>query len=124
MDIQQLLEKIPRQGLDATSTDEMVELVCAYWYENYGPDLERTLQLSHQQLPVIGYLTQYFSTFNCVDDARALQLVEVTNKIKDVVKPSQSENVDDNAARWGLRENINKFLVDILCYQTCHYKHA
>lgn len=124
MDTQQLLEKIARQGLDATSTDEIVELACAYWYENFSPDLDKTLQLTHQQLLVIGYLTQYFSTFNCVEDARALQLVGIANKIKDVVKPSQSENVDDIAARWGLSDNINKFLGDILMYQTRHYKHG
>jgi hypothetical protein len=99
MDTQQRPEKIARQGLDATTTDEMVQLACAYWYENFTPDLEKTLQLPHKQLPVIGYLTQYFSTFNCVEETRTLQLVEVANKIKDVVKPTQSENVDDIAAR-------------------------
>jgi hypothetical protein len=124
MDTQELLVKIASQGLDSTSTDEMVELACAYWYENFSPDLDKTLQLPREQLQIIGYLTQYFSTFNCVEDARALQLVRVASNIKDVVKPSRSDNVDDIAARWELHENINKFLGDILFYQTRHYRHG
>lgn len=124
MNTQQLLERIARQGLNATSTEDMVRLACAYWYENFIPDLENTLQLPKQQLWIIGYLTQYFSTFHCVEDERALQLVKVAHEIKDIAKPGQSENVDDIAARWGLSENINKFLGDILYYQTRHYKHG
>lgn len=125
MDIQAVLEKVAQQGLAATSGDEIMLLACAYWHENFNPDLARVKQLTIQEQKVIGYLTKYFSAFNCIDEPHALELIDAANQIKAWAKPTISkDNDDDFAAEWGLADNINQFLPDILFMQTRHYIHT
>ena len=63
--------------------------------------------------------------FSCVEEARAVKLVNIANQIKAVAKPQPSTaNDHELAGEWGLSENIYEFLPDILYYQTRHYKHA
>lgn len=120
----ELLEKIAKQGLGATSSEEMVKLACAYWHENFFPDVGKVNQLPSDQQRLIGYLTEFFSMFNCVDESRALRLVDISAKIKTAVNPiPANDNADDVAGEWGLEENMNSFLGDILHYQTRHYRH-
>lgn len=124
MTTQELLEKISHHGLDSSSKEEIIRLACAYWHEDFLPDIGRILKLGREQQKRAGYLTELFSMYHCVDESRALQLVALAHRIKTRAKPPHNNNNPDQiAAEWGLVENINPFLGDILYYQTRHYKH-
>ena len=119
-----LIEKIAKQGLASTPAEDMVSLACAFWHEGFIPNFDKISHLPKNQLQLIGYLTEFFSLFHCVAETRATELVNLAGKIKTIVKPQPtSNNPDDIAAEWGLTENMNKFLGDILYYQTRHYRH-
>jgi len=125
MDIQNTLEKVAKQGLNASSGDEMLLLACAYWHENFTPDLTRIKLLADREQHVIGYLTQFFSTFNCITDVRTTKLSATANIIRSWTNPTVAkDNFDDIAAEWGLSESISIFLGDILFFQTRHYEHT
>jgi hypothetical protein len=124
MDTSTLLLKVAKQGLLASSTDEIVNLACAYWHEAFLPDIDSAKLLPVEQQNIIGYITEFFSTFNIVEKDRAIKLVELAHKLKKQVAPvSNDSNADEIAAEWGLAENLNDFHKDILFYQTRHYVH-
>jgi hypothetical protein len=123
METQLLLERVAAQGLENSSRDEVVSLARAYWHEGFSPDLDRILRLPSDQQKMAGYLTEFFSMFYCMEEERALALVDISNRIKAAVAPNHEENDNDKlAAEWGLVETINTFLPDILPYQTRHYR--
>ncbi len=125
MTTQELLEKISHQGLVSSTKEEIIRLACAYWHEDFLPDTDRLLKLGVEQQKRAGYLTERFSLYHCVNESRALQLVELAYRIKARVNPIHNNNNPDQvAAEWGLVENINPFLGDILYYQTRHYQHT
>lgn len=120
-----LLKKIAKHGIEDSSKKDIIEMACAYWHDDFLPDLEKIQSLPLEQQKIIGYITEFFSTFNCVEKDRAKKLVQISNKIKTAVKPvSTPSNNDEIAAEWGLTENLNKFHKDILFYQTRHYQHG
>lgn len=120
-----LIEKIAKQELASTSVEDMVSLACAFWHEGFIPDFDKICHLPKNQLQLIGYLTEFFSLFHCVAETRAIELVNLANKIKVIVQPQPTaDNPDEIAAEWGLTDNMNKFLGDILYYQTRHYHHT
>ena len=124
MTTQELLEKISHQGLGNTSKDEMVRLACAYWHENFWPDVDRILQLDKETQRTAGYLTEFFSSFHCVEKERIAKLVKLAHRIKANVHPNLDLQVMTTIAEeWGVKENMSLFLDDILFYQTRHYKH-
>jgi len=119
-----LLKKVTGQNLENSSVEEITELACAYWHENFVPALEDIEILSKDQQIKAGYITEFFSTFNCIDRDQTLRLVEISTALKMKFKPAENEkNTDEIAAEWGLSENLNRFHKDILFYQTRHYKH-
>lgn len=124
MNIQLTLENVAQQGLLKSSSDEMMLLACAFWHEDFLPDLLRIEALPVNDQKIIGYLIKFFSAFNCIGENRAAELADLSEKIRVRVKPLPSDNVDDFAAQWGLAENINPFLPDILHMQTRHYIHT
>lgn len=88
------------------------------------PDTDSVKSLPVEQQRIIGYLSEFFSTFNVVEKERAIKLVEFANKLKERATPvCNNDNADEIAAEWGLDENLNKFHKDILFYQTRHYEH-
>ena len=120
-----LLEKVTGQNIELSSVEDITELACAYWHEGFVPALEDLERLSEDQKINAGYITEFFSTFNCVNRKQALELVEVSSALKSRLKPVEDEaNSDEIAGEWGLKENLNKFHKDILFYQTRHYKHS
>ena len=120
-----LLTQVAAQGLSSVTKEDMVKLACAYWHEHYVPDVNRVLTLDTEELRVAGYLTEFFSTFNCLEEQDALRLVNVANKIKALLKPGYRESdLDEIAKEWGMTRNLNPFLADLLFYQTRHYKHS
>lgn len=119
-----LLKKISAHKLSEASSKEIVEIACAYWHEQFLPELKDIESLPLEQQKVIGYMTEFFSTFNCVDKEQAMKLINIANTIKKHIQPFQSSsNTDEIAAEWGLIENLNNFHKDILQYQTRHYQH-
>ena len=125
MDTQLLLEKIAKQGLEQSSTDEMVSLACAYWHENFTPDINRIGHIPYKEQITIGYLTKFFLSFHCVSSVRKRALLDIESKIKLIANPKSMDRDDDEfASEWGMTESINKFIADILPYQTRHYKQA
>ena len=88
------------------------------------PDIASVKLLPQEQQKIIGYLTEFFSTFNVVEKERTIQLVELASKLKEQITPVfNDQNMDEIAAEWGLDENLNTFHKDILFYQTRHYEH-
>ena len=121
---QALLEKISQQGLANSTKEEIIRLACAYWYEDFLPDMNRLLKLGVEEQKRAGYLTEFFSLYHCVHESRALQLVELAHRIKGRINlVYNKDNPDQIAAEWGLVENIAPFINDILYYQTRHYQH-
>jgi hypothetical protein len=124
METSAVLNKVARQGLSASSTDEIIRLACAYWHEVFSPDIDNAKLLPVEQQKIIGYLTEFFSTFNIVKKERAINLVSLAHELKNQIDPvSNNSNADEIAAEWGLSENLNEFHKDILFYQTRHYVH-
>jgi hypothetical protein len=124
MDTSSVLLKVAKQGLLASSTDEIVKLACAYWHEGFLPDIGSAMLLPLEQQKRIGYITEFFSTFNIVEKERATKLVGLALKLKKKIAPDRNDsNADEIAAEWGLDENLNDFHKDILFYQTRHYEH-
>lgn len=124
MKTQELLEKIGKQGLAATTKDEMVRLACAYWHEDFLPDINHIMSFSTEEQRIMGYLTEFFASFHCVEESRIKKLVELANRIKSVLNPAITTNgPDEIAAEWGVTDNMDRFLDDILFYQTRHYVH-
>ena len=118
-----LLKKIAEHGIENSSSKDIIQIACAYWHDDFLPDNKEIDSLPLKQQQIIGYITEFFSTFNCVEKERALMLVQFANKIKDTVKPApKPSNTDEIAAEWGLTENLNKYHKDIMFYQTRHYQ--
>ncbi len=119
-----LIKQTAENGLKSLSSEEVVQIACAYWHENYTPDLEEVKKLEPEQQAIVGYMTEFFSTFNCVSKKRTIDLIETAREIKSwinsVVNP---ENPDEIAGEWGLVENLNEYHKDFLFYQTRHYQH-
>jgi hypothetical protein len=124
MDTSSVLNKVARQGLSASSLDEIIKLACAYWHEGFLPDIDSSKLLPVEQQQIIGYLTEFFSTFNIVEKERAIKLVGLAYELKNQITPVVNDsNADEIAAEWGLADNLNDFHQDILFYQTRHYVH-
>jgi hypothetical protein len=124
MDTNAVLLAVAKQGLLASSTDEIVKLACAYWHEDFLPDIDSAKLLPAEQQKVIGYLTEFFSTFNVVEKKRAIELVGLAHELKNQIAPiGNDSNADEIAGEWGLAENLNDFHKDIIFYQTRHYMH-
>lgn len=124
MDTSTVLLKLAKQGLLASSTDEIIKIACAYWHEDFLPDIDSAKLLPVEQQKIIGYLTEFFSTFNIVEKDRAIKLVGLAQELKKQISPAGNDsNEDEIAAEWGLAENLNDFHKDILFYQTRHYVH-
>lgn len=125
MNASNVLFKVAEQGLNSSTREEFIALACAYWHEDFFPDMASVKNLPHKQQLIIGYLTEFFSTFNVVEKERAIRLVEFSNALKNQLKPvSNDNNADEIAAEWGLAENINEHHQHILFYQTRHYEHG
>jgi hypothetical protein len=124
MDSSAVLLKVAKQGLLASSADEIVQLACAYWHENFMPDIVYAKHLPIEEQRIIGYLTEFFSTFNVVEKERTIKLVALANELKEQINPVfNDQNMDEIAAEWGMDENLNDFHKHFLFYQTRHYKH-
>lgn len=124
MDTSTILLKVAKQGLSASSTDEIVKLACGFWHEGFFPDIDSVKPLPVEQQKIVGYLTEFFSTFNIVEKERAIKLVDLAHDLKIQIAPVVNEsNADEIAAEWGLADNLNGFHKDILFYQTRHYVH-
>jgi hypothetical protein len=122
MDINAVLIAVAKQGLLASSTDEIVKLACAYWHEGFIPNIDSAKLLPAEQQKIIGYLTEFFSTFNVVEKERAIKLVGLAHELKKQIAPvGNDSNSDEIAGEWGLAENLNEFHKDLLFYQTRHY---
>lgn len=65
--------KIHLYGFMSFTKEDMVKLACAYWHEHYVSDVNRVLTLDTEELRVAGYLTELFSTFNCLEEQDALR---------------------------------------------------
>lgn len=124
MDTQTLLEKVSQKVLDSSSSEQMIRLACAYWHEGFIPDTEKIKMLGEEPQHRAGYLTEFFAAFNCLDSANRKQLIAAAERIRSFKQPrANTDNPDDIAVGWGLDDNINAFLKDILYYQTRHYRH-
>lgn len=120
-----LLKKIASNSLTEASSEDIVKIACAYWYEHFLPDIKKIESLPVEQQKIIGYITEFFSTFNCVEKKQAVTLVSIASTIKKHIEPEPSEsNTDEIAAEWGLEDNLNKYHSAFLKYQTRHYQHS
>lgn len=123
---QQLLQKIVSQGMNNAEGEDVAALACAYWHEGFLPDVEQIARLPVEQQHLAGYLTEFFSTFNCLALEQSKKLIAAAMAIRQLNPPepiTDNIEVDDIAKEWGLTQGINNYLKDILPFQTRHYKH-
>lgn len=122
MDIFPVIKNLTDDNLSSMSSDEIIQIACAYWHEDYVPDLDKIKKLNAKHQLIIGYLTEFFSAFNCVGKERTSLLVDIAHQIKSWLEPEVNpDNTDIIAGEWGLSNNINAFHADILYYQTRHF---
>ena len=91
-------------------------------YEDYTPKLDGLKSL---ELRRAGYLLDLFMSFNCVSDTRQLELMRLTQQIKEKLPNIEPVNfhssLDPIATEWHLDEDISTAIQPLLKYQTRHY---
>ncbi len=127
---QEQFEKVVRSPLGTLASDELKPVALALWHENYVPNLDN---LNHEsELQKAGYLIDFMSSFNCVDESRQRELMRLTNEIKSTLsellelsRQCEAEFSEDELAQeWCLKEDATEAVYDLLEYQTRHYVHA
>ena len=125
MSLQYKFENIVSSSLTTLSPDELKSIALGFWYGDYTPKLEGFKSL---ELRRAGYLLDFFMSFNCVSDTRQLELMALTQKIKEKLpnlKPVNShDSLDPIAQEWHLGEDISSAIQPLLEYQTRHYVHS
>ena len=129
MNVQEQFERVVRSPLNALSANELKPVALAFWHENYLPALDN---LENIELQRSGYLIDLFAAFNCVEDARHEKLMQLLDEIKkeladrleEIHRLSEHFSDDEIAQEWGLAEDANEAVHDLLPYQTRHYAHA
>ena len=124
MDSHKLLNTMAKQGLSSTTKDQMITLACAFWHEAFVPDVDFFLASSQEEQRTAGYLIEFFSIFNCLNEEETESLLSVTQALKNKLQPNfKASNLDDIAQEWGMEESIMPFMDELLSYQTRHYRH-
>lgn len=128
--VQEQFEKVVRLPLDTLAPAELKPVALALWHEDYVPKLDN---LNHEsELQKAGYLIDFMSSFNCVDESRQRELIQLVNEIKSTLSElfelsRQCEakfSEDELAQEWCLKEDATEAVYDLLEYQTRHYVHA
>jgi len=124
MSLQQKFENIVSSSLTPLSPEDLKSIALGFWHKGYTPKLDG---LNSLELRRAGYLVNLFMSFNCVSDTRQLELMALTQEIKEKLPNLQavtSHNSQDPIAQeWHLGEDISTAIQPLLKYQTRHYIH-
>ena len=124
MSLQQEFENIVHSSLTHLSSEDLKSIALGFWYEDYTPELNG---MNSIELRRTGYLLDLFMSFNCVSDTRQLELMALTQVIKEKLSnlpPTISHYSQDPIAQeWHLGEDISAAIQPLLKYQTRHYTH-
>ena len=122
---EEVLIRIAASGLSKAAKEDVVQLACAIWHEEYVPSVEFILRREKEEQRTIGYLTEFLAAFEVLSLVQIKTLVRVAEEVKEQLHPQYKEvrGLDDIANEWGMDVGINDYLEHILFYQTRHYKH-
>ncbi len=118
----------------------VAELAKALWHDLNAPEQANNVLQSGIQRPLHKrralYLIDLFRRFSCVTDAQYQNLTQIVNDGRSALSDAElvpphgkgtravaklSVTGDQVALAWGLREDLNARLGDVLQYQTRHY---
>ncbi|MCC0175810.1 hypothetical protein I4641_02290 [Waterburya agarophytonicola K14] len=124
MTLQQQFENLVGSSLTNLNSEDLKPVALGFWYEDYTPNLDK---MNSMELRRAGYLLDLFMSFNCVSDLRQIELMALTQKIKENLPElklvTSSKSLDPIAQEWDLDEDISTAIQPLLQYQTRHYVH-
>ena len=129
MNLQHKFEHIVNSPLNLMTYEDLKPIALGFWYEDYIPEVRG---MNSVELCRAGYLIELLMSFNCVSDARQLELMKLTQKIvtslsnlkPDLLVVGDRNSLDPIALKWGLNESIFALIQPLLKYQTRHYVHS
>ena len=126
MNLDRQFKKVVSSPLSRLSVEEFKPIALGIWYEGYTPKLDG---MKLDELRQAGYLVDRLMRFNCVGDARKLELMKLVEEVKNTLSQEtpailRLSNVEPLARKWNLEEDISFIIQALLKYQTRHYVHT
>ena len=114
--------KVTKKGLALASTEEVVRLALSLWHERFLPSFSG---MDLEEKRTAGYMVDFLSRFECVDQEQKLRLRELADAAKQELPRRTSQSRVDSLARdWGLDNDLRPFTKALLPYQTRHYRRS